>query len=183
MYTRHQHEKVIAEMLTAKGLEVFLPLYNSIRKWKDRRKLLSLPLFPSYVFVRGCLDQKLQILTTPGVHMILSRGEQEATISESEIQAIRRVVNGYFEVEPHPFLQCGDRVRVKRGSLEGLEGILIRKKNVFRLVLSVEMLTQSVAVEIDATAVEPVKPRDSAAPIASGHQDYSEGSILRVGPQ
>ena len=80
-------------------------------------------------------------------------------IPEEEIQAIRRTVDGECRVEPHPFLRCGERVRVTRGSLSGIEGILIRKKNVFRLVLSVQMLAQSVAVEIDAADVEPVSTR------------------------
>jgi transcription antitermination factor NusG len=156
LYTRHQHEKTVAEMLATKGFEVFLPLYDSMRRWKDRKKLLSLPLFPCYVFVRGNLERKLQVVTTPGVHMILYRGEQLAVIPELEIEAIRAAVEGNFRVEPHPFLKCGDRVRVMRGSLAGVEGILTRKKNLCRLVLSVEMLAQSVAVEIDAADVEPV---------------------------
>jgi len=102
LYTRHQHEKTVAEMLSAKGFEVFLPLYDSMRRWKDRNKLLSLPLFPCYVFVRGGLNRKLQVVTTPGVHMILYRGERVATIPESEILAIRKTVEGSFLVEPHP---------------------------------------------------------------------------------
>ena len=159
VYTRHQHEKAVTAMLLVKGFEVFLPLYESTRKWKDRRKLLSLPLFPGYVFVRGALERRLPILTTPGVHMIISRGESVATIPEEEIEAIRRTIDGKFRVEPHPFLRCGERVRVMRGSLAGVEGILTRKKNLCRLVLSVEMLTQAVAVEIDAHDVEPVNGR------------------------
>ena len=155
IYTRHQHEKTVEEILRAKGFEVFLPLYESVRKWKDRRKLLSLPLFPCYVFVRGGLDRRLQVVTTPGVHMVLTRGEKVAMIPEGEIEAIRRTIEGQFRVEPHPFLRCGERVRVIRGSLEGLEGVLVRKKNLYRLVLSVEMLAQSVAVEIDASDVIP----------------------------
>lgn len=162
LYTRHQHEKTVAEMLSAKGFEVFLPLYESVRLWKDRRKMLTLPLFPCYVFVRGGLDRRLQVVTTPGVHMILFHGEQVAIVPEDEIQGIRRAVEGPFRVEPHPFLKCGERVRVTRGSLEGVEGILVRKKNLYRLVLSVDMMAQSVAVEIDATDVEPVTARGLA---------------------
>jgi transcription antitermination factor NusG len=162
IYTRHQHERSIEEMLLAKGFEVFLPLYESTRRWKDRRKVIALPLFPCYVFVRGGLDRRLQVLTTPGVHMILSRGERIATIPEDEIEAIRKTIEGPFRVEPHPFLRCGERVRVVRGSLEGVEGVLVRKKNLYRLVLSVEMLAQSVAVEIDAADVIPVSERDWA---------------------
>jgi transcription antitermination factor NusG len=159
IYTRHQHEKTVAEMLTTKGLEVFLPTYASVRRWKDRRKVLYLPLFPGYIFVRGGNMRRLPVVTTPGVHMILSQGDQAAIIPEEEIQAIRRTVNGDCHVEPHPFLRCGETVRVTRGSLTGIEGILIRKKNVYRLVLSVQMLAQSVAVEIDAADVEPVSAR------------------------
>src|SRR6185437_10847344 len=155
LYTRHQHEKAVAEMLSAKGFEVFLPLYESIRRWKDRSKLLTLPLFPCYVFVRGGLNRRLQVVTTPGVHMILFNGERIAIIPEAEIQAIRKAVEGPFRVEPHPFLKCGERVRVTRGSMEGVEGVLLRKKNLCRLVLSVDMMAQSVAVEIDAADVEP----------------------------
>lgn len=155
LYTRHQHEKTVAEVLSAKGFEVFLPLYESIRCWKDRNKKLTLPLFPCYVFVRGGLNRRLQVVTTPGVHMILFNGENVATIPEVEIDTIRKAVEGPFRVEPHPFLKCGERVRVIRGSLQGVEGVLVRKKNLYRLVLSVEMMAKSVSVEIDATDVEP----------------------------
>ena len=124
--------------------------------------MLTLPLFPCYVFVRGGLNRRLPVVTTPGVHMILSRGERVAIIPEAEIQAIRTAVEGPFRVEPHPFLKCGERVRVIRGSLEGVEGILVRKKNLYRLVLSVDMMAQSVAVEINATDVEPVTTRGFA---------------------
>ena len=156
-HTRHQHEKSVSEMLVTKGFEVFLPLYESTRRWKDRRKVLSLPLFPGYVFVRGAMDRRLPVLTTPGVHTIISQGERIATVPEEEIEAIRRTIDGDFSVEPHPFLRCGERVRVARGSLEGVEGILTRKKSLFRLVLSVEMLAQSVSVEIDAMDVVPIE--------------------------
>jgi transcription antitermination factor NusG len=158
LYTRHQHEKVVAEMLAAKGFDVFLPVYDSIRRWKDRRKVLSLPLFPCYVFVRGEQERRLQVVSTPGVHMLLTRGEQIAVVPEEEIGAIRRAVEGSFRVEPHPFLKVGERVRVARGSLTGVEGILVRKKNLYRLVLSVDMLAQSVGVEVDASDVEPIQP-------------------------
>ncbi|MGA2170695.1 MAG: UpxY family transcription antiterminator [Terracidiphilus sp.] len=171
LYTRHQHEKTVAEMLSAKGFEVFLPLYDSMRRWKDRRKLLSLPLFPCYVFVRGGLNRRLQVVTTPGVHMILFYGERVAMIPEAEIQAIRKTVEGPYRVAPHPFLKCGERVRVTRGTLEGVEGVLVRKKNLYRLVLSVDMVAQSVAVEIDASDVEPVAGRNLAGTLRSRRVD------------
>jgi transcription antitermination factor NusG len=155
IYTRHQHEKVVAQVLSTKGFQVFLPLYDSVRRWKDRNKTLSLPLFPCYVFVHGGLGRRLQVLTTPGVHTILYNGDKIAMIPNLEIEAIRRAATAPAQVQPYPFLKCGERVRVKRGSLEGVCGILVRKKSLFRLVLSVEMLAQSVAVEIDSADVEP----------------------------
>jgi transcription antitermination factor NusG len=158
IYTRHQHEKVIAQTLFSKGFEVFLPLYAALRRWKDRSKTLSLPLFPCYVFIRGSLDRRLHVLTTPGIYTVLTRGGEVAMIPDDEIQAVRRAVDGTRQVEPHPFLKCGERVRVVHGSLEGVEGILVRKKNLFRLVISVELLARSASVEIDACDVEPVRP-------------------------
>jgi len=183
LYTRHQHEKVVAEMLATKGFDVFLPLYESTRRWKDRRKVLALPLFPCYLFVHGGLDRKLQVVTTPGVHMILYRGEQVATVPEQEIEAIQKAVTGPYRVEPHPYLKCGARVRVMRGALEGVEGILFRKKNLCRLILSVDMLAQSVAVEVNAWDVEPCseKGRDigiSSAPINLGPGHRTESVIV-----
>jgi len=179
LYTRHQHEKTVADMLAAKGFEVFLPLYESMRRWKDRQKMLSLPLFPCYVFVRGGLNRRLQVVTTPGVHMVLSHGEHVALIPEIEIEAIRKTLEGPFRVEPHPFLKCGERVRVIRGTLDGVEGILVRKKNQTRLVLSVAMVAQSVAVEIDAADVVPVTPRDSSSAFPQG-QPAEAASARRV---
>lgn len=167
LYARHQHEKVVADMLASKSFEVFLPLYNSVRRWKDRRKVISMPLFPGYVFVRGGLDRRLQVLTTPGVHMILSHGEQVATIPDEEIQAVRRVVGSDLSTEPHPFLKCGERVRVKRGPLAGVEGILERKKGSFRLVLSVDAVNKSFAVEVEISDVEAAHPSATYAAVSS----------------
>jgi hypothetical protein len=99
--------------------------------------------------------------------MILYYGETVAVIPEAEIVAIRKTVEGPFRIEPHPFLKCGERVRVIRGSLQGVEGVLVRKKNLLRLILSVDMLAQSVAVEIDASDVEPVVSQDLSSPIAA----------------
>jgi transcription antitermination factor NusG len=174
LYTRSRHEKAVAEMLAAKEFEVFLPLYESIRRWKDRKMLLALPLFPCYVFVRGGVYRRLDVLTTPGVHMVLLRGERVAIIPESEIQALRKAVEGPSRIEPHPFLKCGERVRVTRGSLEGVEGILVRKKNLYRLVISVDMMAQSAAVEIDASDVEPVIARRPEHIVPNGIKRHSE---------
>jgi transcription antitermination factor NusG len=154
LYTRHQHEKTVALALANKGFEVFLPLYNVAHRWNDRTKRLSLPLFPCYVFLRAWGREWLPILTTPGVHMVVGYSGRPAIIPEGEIDAVRRAVENSTQVEPHPFLKCGDWVRVKSGPLEGAEGILVRRKSQFRLVLSVEMLGKSVSLEVDVSTVE-----------------------------
>ncbi len=156
LYTRHQHEKTVAQILTSKGFEILLPLYSTARQWKDRTKLISVPLFPCYVFLRGALERQLAVMTTPGVHAIVSTAGQPTPIPHSEIEAIRRVVEGDARVEPHPFLTCGEWVRVKCGPMMGIQGILVRKKNLYRLVLSVEILGKAASVEIDALLVERV---------------------------
>jgi transcription antitermination factor NusG len=154
IYTRYQHEKSIACTLACKGFETFLPLYSSARRWKDRIKQLWLPLFPCYVFVHGTLERRFDIIVTSGVHGLVSSGGRPAPIPQSEIDAIRRALEQRVAVEPHGFLRSGDWVRVKSGPLEGVEGILVRWKNLWRLVLSVELLERSVAVEVDAFSTE-----------------------------
>jgi len=161
LYTRHQHENVVAQNLLGKGFDVFLPQYRALHRWKDRRKELLLPLFPSYVFIRGGLDRMLNIVTTPGVHSLISWSGRPADIPAEEIDAVRRMVESHLQVEPHPFLKCGDWVRIKCGPLEGIEGILLRKTRGYRLVLSVEMLSKSAAVEIDAGMVEVIRTAES----------------------
>lgn len=156
IYTRFRHEKTVAQILTTKGLEIFLPLYESAHRWKDRTKLVSLPLFPCYVFLKGSLDRRLDIMNTPGFHAIVSAAGQPAAIPPNEIEAIRKTIESGARVNPYPFMKCGERVRVKRGPLTGVEGILVRVKNQFRLVVSVEMLGKAVAVEVDASVVERV---------------------------
>jgi len=159
VYTRHQHEKNVARALVGKGFEAFLPLYTAIHRWKDRDKQLSLPLFPCYVFLRSPLDRWQPILTIPGVHSVLGFGGERSMIPDSEVEAIRRMVGCPLKAEPHPFLKCGDRVQLRAGPLQGLEGILLRKRSVWKLVVSVEMLQRSVAVEVDASMVERVSVR------------------------
>lgn len=154
IHTRHQHEVSVASILSNKGFKVFCPTYESIRKWKDRSKKLSLPLFPGYVFLADDVEKKLLIVSTPGVCAILSFAGKPAVIPTSEIQALRRATDCRFKLTPHPFLNTGDRLRVKSGPLAGTEGILTRKKDIYRLVLSVEILGRSAAVEIDASLVE-----------------------------
>jgi len=161
VHTRHQHEKIAARILEYKDFEVFLPLYKARRRWQDRIKEISVPLFPGYLFVREGQERWLQILTAVGVSSIVSCGGRPTVIPHSEIEGVQRIVERALGIEPHPFLKTGDWVRVKYGPIAGVEGILVRKKNIARLVLSVEMLGKSAAVEVDATHVE----RISAKPL------------------
>jgi transcription termination/antitermination protein NusG len=165
VYTRHQHEKTVAENFSSSGLEVFLPLHSVVRQWKDRKKHLSLPLFPCYVFLRGESGRRVQVLSTPGVHSIVTIAGRPAAVPEVEIEAIRRAVESPLLVEPHPFLRRGDRVRIKSGPLADIEGILIRRKSSYRLILSAELLQKSIAVEVDAFSVEPLSRRAEVPPL------------------
>jgi transcription antitermination factor NusG len=162
IYTRYQHEKSVAENLARSGVEVFLPTYDVIRQWTDRKKRLTLPLFPCYVFLRGCFEQRWKIVATPGVHSFVMFAGRPAPIPNSEIDAIRKAVDSNLRVEPHPFLRCGDWVRVKSGPLADIEGILVRKKGRYRLVLSLQLVGKSMAVEVDAFSVLPLPHRTTA---------------------
>lgn len=156
LYTRHQHEKAIANILTGKGFEVFLPLYATVHRWQDRVKQLSLPLFPGYVFFRAGLERRIHARATPGViHFV--PGDRPVAIAPTEIESLRQLTMRTGGAQPHPFLKTGDWVRVKAGPLEGIEGILTHWKGAWRLVLSVELLQQAAAVEVDAANVERVR--------------------------
>lgn len=165
VYTRHQHEKTVAGSLSENGIETFLPTYQATRQWKDRKKRLSLPLFPCYLFVRATSERRTQVLSTPGVYCIVSVAGHPVPVPAIQIEAIQRAVGSSLPIEPHPFLHCGDRVRIKSGPLASVEGILLRKKGSCRLILSAELLQKSLAVEVDAFNVEPLSGRtDSAYP-------------------
>jgi transcription antitermination factor NusG len=153
---RSRNEKIIASALHSKGYEVFLPLYDSKRRWSDRVKELELPLFPGYLFCRLDIQKRLPILKTPGVIDILGFSKTPVPIDETEIAAIQSIVASRLNAEPWPFLKVGQTVRVERGPLLGLEGILVALKKPYRLVASVTLLNRSVAVEIDRDWVSPV---------------------------
>jgi transcription antitermination factor NusG len=155
-YTSANHEKRVAIQLTRKSVEHFLPLYDSVRLWKDRRRKLQLPLFPGYVFVKLALRDRLQVLQVPGVAKFVGFNGTPAQLPQKEMEALRASLVGGAQVVPHPYLKIGQRVRVREGSLAGIEGILTRKKNGMRFVLSLDLIMRSVAVEIDVAELEPV---------------------------
>jgi transcription antitermination factor NusG len=155
LYTCSRHEKQVAAQLEQRGLEFFLPLYASVRRWKDRRVELDLPLFPGYVFVHIPLRERVRVLQVPGaVHFVAFQGTPSALAAE-DVERLRNGLRSGVRAEPHPYLTIGRRVRVVRGPLTGMQGILLRRKERFRLVLSIELIMRSVAVEVDACDVEP----------------------------
>jgi transcription antitermination factor NusG len=154
VYTKHQHEKSATNLLARKGFNVLLPLYHTAHRWKDRMQIVALPVFPCYLFLRASLQRKLEILQTPGVFWLVGQGGHASLVPDSDIESIRKIMQGRAHAEPHPYLKSGDRVRVLAGPMAGVEGILTRVKNRYRVVLSVDLLQKAVAVEVDISSVE-----------------------------
>jgi len=156
LHVRTRFEKVVARNLRGKGYEEFLPLYSRTNRWSDRMKQIELPLFPGYVFCRFNVNDRLPILTIPGVNTVVGIGKNFLPVEVSELDAIRAVLKSGTYCEPWPFLEVGQRVRVEYGPLAGTEGLVTMVKNSCRLVISVNMLQRSVAVEIDRDCLKPV---------------------------
>ncbi|HEY4816240.1 MAG TPA: UpxY family transcription antiterminator [Candidatus Acidoferrum sp.] len=153
-YTSANHEKRVAEQLMQRSVEHFLPLYGSLRKWRDRSVKLDLPLFPGYVFVRLAIRDRLRVLQTPGVAKLVGFNGMPAALPDDEIEALKKGMVRGVRAEPHPFLSVGRRVRVKAGPLEGVEGIVVRRKNRLRLVISLDLIHRAAAVEVEAADLE-----------------------------
>jgi transcription elongation factor/antiterminator RfaH len=156
VYTKSRHEKTVADKLMEKEVETFLPLIETVRRWKDRRKRIQVPLFSGYVFVKITLTERLRVLSTPGIVRIVGFTEQPTPIPEEQILAIKKLVAHEIKADPYPYLQIGRKVEVTGGPLQGVQGILVRKKGQCRLVISVDLIQQSVALEINAEDVRPL---------------------------
>jgi transcription antitermination factor NusG len=157
VHTFPRHEKRVEQHLGQMDIEHFLPLYRSPRKWRNGLKVvLDLPLFSGYIFVRIKRNERVRVLEVPGVLAIVggTRGEM-APLPEVEVEALRSGLH-LRQAEPHPLLTVGQRVRIRSGALAGLEGIVVRKKNSFRVVLTMDLIMQSIAVEVDGEELEPV---------------------------
>jgi len=149
-YTSARHEKSVARQLDERSINCFLPLYRSWHRWADRRKQVELALFPGYVFVHIDPRERLRILQLPGVVRLVSFNGTPAPLPETEIEVLRNGLEQGIYAQPHPYLRAGRRVRVIRGPLAGAHGILVRKKDKLRFVISIDVLMRSVAVELDA---------------------------------
>ncbi len=154
LYTAPRHEKFVADQINRQGIDCFLPLYRSVRRWKDRRKELAMVLFPGYVFVQMALQNRLRVLRLPGAVRLVGFNGQPAALPEEEIENLRTRLSCSGNIEPHPYLSVGRRVRVRSGPLQGLEGIVVRTKERCRIVLSIHLIMRSVAVEVDDGDVE-----------------------------
>jgi transcription antitermination factor NusG len=153
-YTRANHERRVADQLELRGVENFLPEYESVRKWKDRKVRLQRPLFAGYVFVHLALQNRLSVLQIPGVACLVSFAGKPVAVPEEEFSKIREFLNKGFRAEPHRYLEAGRRVRVRSGPLEGTEGIVVRRKNKSRLVISLELIQRAIAVDVDEADLE-----------------------------
>lgn len=157
IHTRCRHEKTIAARLDAQATEVLLPLHRSRHTWKNGVHTdVDLPLFPCYLFARFSIPDRLRLLQLPGVLGFAASSARPATIPDEEI-ALLRTATAKLEAEPHPYLNCGDRVRIVAGALAGLEGILSRRKQECRVVLSIEAIMRSIAVEVSEFDIEPME--------------------------
>jgi transcription antitermination factor NusG len=169
VYTTCRHEKRVAQHFRHREIEHFLPLYRSERKWRDgSRVTLDLPLFPGYIFVHILKPERVSVLKVPGVLAVVGgTGGEPASLCDEAIDALRL---GLIErrVEPHPLLRIGQQARVRSGAFTGMQGVVIRKKNGFRVVLTLELIMQSIAVEMDEHDLEPVTARESFGPLDFG---------------
>lgn len=155
-FTLPQNEKSVLKQLDIRKVETFLPTYDTIRIWKNRqRKKVTLPLFPTYLFVRIHRDERGKVLRCPGVLHIVGNTREPIPVADAEVELLRSSVC-QLKVEPFRELVVGERVRIRSGVMQGVEGTLVRKSNTFRFVLTIQMINQHAAIEVDARDMEPV---------------------------
>ena len=159
LYTTARHEKRVAQHLSQRQIECYLPLYRSERKWADGSRVsLDLPLFPGYVFIRIPRHESGRVLAVPGaVAVVGGTGGEPAALPDATIDALRAGLRLRL-AQPHPPMTAGQRARIRSGALAGFEGIVVRSKNGFRVVLTLEHIMQSYAVEVDLNDLEPLTP-------------------------
>lgn len=155
VYTHPRHEKVVTEQLEAKCIETFLPTFVTESCWRDRRVRIQTPAFPGYVFIKINRSERSKVFAIPGVVRILSYNGVPAPIDELEIEAVKLCIKRGATPAAHTFIEIGERVRVKTGMLEGVEGLIMRCKNGRRLIVPISLINQSIAVEVDADLLEP----------------------------
>lgn len=156
--TRSRHEKVVERQLQGQGIDVFSPIVSQVRQWSDRRKVVETPLFAGYAFVRiaHSVEERIRVLRTQGVVELVGAQGQGIPIPAEQIEAVRIIASGNLPFTQHVFLKVGQRVRVRGGSLDGVEGILVANNGSRSLVISVEPIQRSLSIRIEGYQVEPV---------------------------
>ena len=153
-YTCANHEKKVAAQLQARSIEHLLPLYSSRRHWTDRQVLIEFPLFPGYIFVRLVLSNRWRVLQIPSLIRLVGFGGQPHPLADGEIALLRGSLSSTSRFAPHPYIRVGSRARIVRGPFRGAEGILLRRKNELRVVLSIDVIACSASVEVDSADIE-----------------------------
>ena len=164
VYTISRHEKRVAQHLTQREIEFYLPLYRSQRKWSDgSRVTLELPLFPGYLFVRIKRTERVRVLDVPGALTVVGgTGREPVALPDDAVEALRAGLH-LRRAEPHPLLTVGQRARIRSGALAGMEGVVLRMKNSFRVILTLDHIQRSIAVEVGGQDLEPVGGVDLSA--------------------
>jgi len=177
VWTRSRQEKVAAAMLEVVGVQHFLPLKSELRQWSDRKQMVTVPLFSGYLFVRlnQKADRRLQVLKAPGIVGFVGNSKGPQSIPDQQIEDIRTVLARRIECSVLPSLEEGERVRVVRGPLVGIEGVLLRSNSTSRLLISIEVIHKTLAVSVS---------REDVAPVESTHRmtEESEASVRASGP-
>ncbi|MGC2170116.1 MAG: UpxY family transcription antiterminator [Candidatus Sulfotelmatobacter sp.] len=157
LQTRARHEKMVAQRLQERGVTTFLPTVKQVHRWSDRKKVVELPLFSCYLFARlkPTNVDRLRVLRVDGVFNFVGPRGEGAPIPDSQIEAVRILVEGKLPLSSHPFLKIGQRVRIRSGALDGVEGILVSRNGDSTLVLSIDAIQRSLAVRVEGYAVEP----------------------------
>ena len=156
-YTASRHEKRVAEHFAQRGVEHFLPLYETIHRWNNGRHRVQLPLFPSYIFVRIALRDRLRVIEVPGFVRLVGFNSLPHPLPEADINKMKEALNKGVLAEPYPYLTVGTRVEIRNGPMQGMTGILLRRQNKCRVVISVDLIMRSMAVEVEASDVVPMR--------------------------
>lgn len=166
-----QHERTVSYTLQKKGYERYVPLYKALRRWADSLKELDLPIFPGFVFCRMAPFDVAEVLATPAVYQLVGRGAVPAPIEEHELQDIQRIESAGLPIVPWPCLKEGQRVRIARGPLSGLTGLLAGSAKAWHVVVNIHLLQRGVAVAVD---------REDIAPLGAAAASASGGGIVQI---
>jgi len=173
-YTASRHEKRVAEHFVQRGVEHFLPLYETIHRWNNGRHRVQLPLFPGYIFVRIALRDRMRVIEVPGFARLVGFNSLPCPLPEADINKMKDALNNGVLAEPYPYLTVGTRVEIRNGPMQGMTGILLRRQNKCRVVISVDLIMRSMAVEVEASDVVSVRSSTiSAIQDAAGRKTAS----------